>query len=346
MSDKTEPPTPKKIREAREKGQVAKSRELVGAMLFIVIMGMLLGQSDVYAKSLGRLMVVPGELYTMPFNVAVRELGSAALNTSIALLMPLLAAVIITGVAGNLIQTGFLLAFKAMKPDLNKINPGTQLKQMFSVKNLIEFAKSLVKIAVLSVVLYIVIKGGLRDLLMSATCGLSCALAVFGKMLWEVVAITGAVFVIIGAADYFIQYAQHMKELRMSKDEIKREYKEMEGDPLIKGKRKQFHQELMANDTGQRVKKASVLVTNPTHIAIGIYYDAEETPLPVVVAKGEGYLAGVMRKIAEEENIPIMQNVPLARSLNEEARLDQYIPSELIEPVAEVLRWVQGLQRN
>jgi type III secretion protein U len=151
---------------------------------------------------------------------------------------------------------------------------------------------------------------------------------------------------IIAAFDYFLQYRQHMNGLMMSKDEIKREYKEMEGDPHIKSKRKQFHQELLMEDTSGRVRKSSVLVTNPTHIAIAILYDAEETPLPMVLAKGEGYLAERMIAIAKEEGIPIMQNVPLARSLHAEAPVDQYIPSSLIEPIAEVLRWVQSLQEN
>jgi type III secretion protein U len=268
------------------------------------------------------------------------------LNTFFAVLVPLLGAVAITGIAGNMIQTGVLLAFKALKPNLNKINPASQLKNMFSVKNLIEFVKSILKISALTIVLYVVIKGGLRDLLYSATCGLNCALSVAAGMLTKIVSVTAVVFLIIAAADYFLQYSQHMKELRMSKDEIKREYKEMEGDPMIKGKRKQFHQELLMEDTSDRVRKSSVLVTNPTEIAIAVYYNAEATPLPVVTAKGEGYLAQRMIAVAKEAGIPIMQNIPLARSLHAEAPVDQYIPSSLIEPVAEVLRWLQELQRD
>jgi type III secretion protein U len=132
----------------------------------------------------------------------------------------------------------------------------------------------------------------------------------------------------------------------MSKDEVKREYKEMEGNPEIKGKRRQFHQELMNQNTTQRVRKASVLVTNPTEIAVALYYDAEETPLPLVLAKGEGDLARRMIAIAKEEGIPIMQNIPLARGLYADAEVDQYIPSSLIEPVAEVLRWLKTLERD
>ncbi len=347
MSDKTEPPTPKRLREAREKGQVAKSRELVTALLFIVIFAMLLGSREAYVRSLGSLMVLPGDLYTLPFTVAVREVSTATINVAFALMLPMLGAVILTGIAGNMVQTGFLLAFKAMKPDLNKLNPGAQLKNMFSVKNMIEFVKSIVKIAVLGLILYLVIRADLRDLLYSATtCGLNCVVVIGGTMLVQISIYAGVVFLVVAAADYFIQYQQHMKGLRMSKDEIKREYKEMEGDPLIKGKRKQFHHEIMMEDTRQRVRKSSVLVTNPTEIAIAIWYDPEKTPLPVIMGKGEGLLAKRMIAIAKEEGIPIMQNIPLARSLHAEAPVDQYIPTSLIEPVAEVLRWVQTLQRS
>jgi type III secretion protein U len=346
MSDKTEPPTPKKLREAREKGEVAKSRDLVQALLFVVIFAMLLGNNESNMRILGALIVLPSQFYFMPFPVAVREVGTVAINAAFAVTLPLIGAVMLTAIAGNMVQTGVLLAFKALKPNLNKLNPGTQLKNMFSAKTLIEFAKNVAKIMILGVILYGVVKSGLRDLLLSATCGMTCVLGIGSKMLVQILAYAAAVFLIIAAFDYFLQYQQHIKGLRMSKDEIKREYKEMEGDPHIKSKRKQFHHELMMENTRDRVRQSSVLVTNPTEIAIAIYYDSEKTPLPFVTAKGEGALARLMIGVAQEAGIPIMQNIPLARSLHEEAPVDQFIPSSMIEPVAEVLRWVQSLQRT
>ncbi len=341
MSEKTEPPTPKKLREAREKGQVAKSRDFSQALLFSVIAAILLAAAGSYTRSLQDLMVFPARFYTSPFPVALREVGEAALDVALSLLVPMMAAVILTGVVGNVIQTGFMFSPKALKVELSKINPATQIKQMFSVKNLVEFVKSVVKIAVLAVLLYGVIKGGLRDLLLSGPCGLNCVILVTAAMTREIVYTAVAVFFVIAGADYFFQYFQHMKQLRMSKDEVKREYKEMEGDPLIKSKRHQLHQELMMENTTQRARTASVIVTNPTHIAVAVYYRSEETPLPIVVAKGQGFLAQRMIEAAREEGVPIMQNIPLARGLYAESAIDQYIPSSLIEPVAEVLRWVQ-----
>lgn len=341
MSEKTEPPTPKKLREAREKGQVAKSRDLSQAFLFAVIAVMLLSAAGAYSRTLKDFLVFPARFYTSPFPVALREVGEAALDIAISLLAPLMAAVIITGIVANVLQTGFLFSPKALAVELSKINPATQIKQMFSVKNLVEFLKSIIKIGVLGLLLYLVIKNGLRDLLLSGPCGLDCVIQVTGALTKEVVYTTIAIFLIIAAADYFFQYFQHIKQLRMSKDEVKREYKEMEGDPLIKSKRHHLHQELMMENTAQKAGTASVLVTNPTHIAVALYYKSEETPLPLVVAKGQGFVAQRMIEVAQHADVPVMQNIPLARGLYAEADIDQYIPSSLIEPVAEVLRWVQ-----
>jgi type III secretion protein U len=151
-------------------------------------------------------------------------------------------------------------------------------------------------------------------------------------------------YIAIAGFDYFFQKYQHIKQLKMSKDEVKREYKESEGDPQIKGKRKQLHQELMANSNVQRTRKATVVVTNPTHLAIAIYYEEKDNVLPIVIAKGEDHVAKRMIAAAREEGIPVMQNIPLARAIYADVPVDRYIPSDLIEPMAEVLRWVKSLK--
>jgi type III secretion protein U len=345
MSEKTEQPTPKRLREAREKGQVAKSRDLVQTLLFIAILATLLMRNETNAKILGTLMVLPGNLYSMPFLVALRELGTAALSALMVILLPLFGALVLTAIAANVVQSGFLFSLKALVPDLSRLSPAAQLKNMFSAKNLVEFMKSVTKIAVLGIALYVTIRAGLGDLLHSSSCGLGCALLVGDRMLVQVLAVTTVVFLAVSAADYFFQYRHHIKELRMTKEEVKQEYKEMEGDPHIKRKRKELHRELSNQNAAERVRTASVLVTNPTHIAVALYYEAELTPLPTVLAMAEGSLALRMMAIAREENIPIMQNIPLARGLYADAEIDQYIPSALIEPVAEVLRWLQTLER-
>ena len=152
------------------------------------------------------------------------------------------------------------------------------------------------------------------------------------------------VYSIIAFVDYMFQKRQYIKQLKMTKDEVKREYKEMEGDPEIKGKRKQLHQEMVMNDTVQNTKKSSVLVTNPTHYAVALYYDSDSTKLPIVMAKGQDFMAMQMIKAAQEADIPIMRNVALAQELYREAPLKQYIPKDLLKPVAEILIAIQQLK--
>ena len=176
--------------------------------------------------------------------------------------------------------------------------------------------------------------------------GLEGVLQLLEEVLWEVAKYTVLAYVVIAFADFIFQRWQHTKQLMMTKDEVKREFKEMEGDPMIKNKRKQLHQEMVMTNTAEKVRKSSVLVTNPTHRAVAIYYEEGETKLPTITAKGEGILAKRMVEIAQEEGIPIMQNVPLAHDLFDNAEVEQYIPTELIEPIAEVLRWVRQLQQE
>ncbi len=155
-----------------------------------------------------------------------------------------------------------------------------------------------------------------------------------------------AIFIIAAAADYGLERWQYTKGLMMTKDEVKREYKEMEGDPQIKGRRRQLHRELLTNDAVQATRRASAVVTNPTHIAVALRYDRDEAPLPVVLAKGENLIAQQILDVAERYDIPVMQNIDLARALHERVEIDQLIPADLIEPVAEVLRWVRRLARQ
>ncbi len=244
----------------------------------------------------------------------------------------------------NVAQIGPLLIFEPLKPDLSKLSPAQGIKKIFSLKNLIEFVKSVLKVVFLAVLLYQVIKGAIDPLLKLPYAGLSGILELLAPIMKTFAINVCLAYAVVAAVDYFFQKRQHLKGLRMSKDEVKREFKEMEGNPEIKGKRKQLHREMVMHDTVQKTRKSTVLVTNPTHYAIAIVYDEEKTKLPVVVAKGEGLLAKRMIEVAQEENIPVMRNVPLAHALFEQVEMDQYIPTDLLEPVAEVLRWVQSLQ--
>ena len=243
-------------------------------------------------------------------------------------------------------QYGFLLSLDSVKPDLKKINPVEGAKKIFSIRSLVEFLKSTLKVALLSLLVWLTLQGNLASLLRIPACGLDCVAPVSGLMLRQLMLVCAVGFLAIAVADYAFERHQHYKQLRMSKDEVKREYKEMEGSPEIKSKRRQFHQELQSSNLRADVRRSSVIVANPTHVAIGIRYRRGETPLPLVTLKHTDALALRVRRIAEEEGIPVLQRVPLARALLRDGNVDQYIPADLIQATAEVLRWLESQQTD
>lgn len=346
MSDKTEKPTPKRLRDSRKKGQVANSKDVTSTALLIIIFVYLGLSRDFCLKSLIEMICAPGYFYTYGFEEALSNSIALSFMTFIKIVFPLLALVLFTGIASNFLQIGPLLAAESIKPNLNKLNPVGKLKQIFSMKNCIELIKSTIKIIFLSVLLYNLIKNAIDPLLKIPYVGLQGIFDILTPLLKKFAYYVCFAYIAIAVADFVFQRHDHMKKLRMSKSEVKREYKEMEGDPQIKGKRKQLHREMLSEDPGARTKQSSVLVTNPTRYAIAIFYEAERVALPVVLEKGFGARAKIMIKAAQEAEIPIMENVPLAHALYHLAEPEKFIPRELIEPVAQVLRWVQELKEQ
>lgn len=344
--EKTEQPTQKKIRDARKKGQVSRSKDvsstanIIGCLLFLWVM------SRFYLDRMKEFILVSATMSRNPFEDVLQMALTEATTLCGVLILPLLLWVIILGVAANFFQVGGLFAFELIKPDLKKLNPASALKKIFSKKNFIEFLKSILQTAFLLLLFYIVLKGAMPTLYDLPYGGMENVLPTLSTMVKKIVVYASMAFIAVAAVDYFFQKSQLMKELRMTKEEIKQEYKEMEGDPHIKSKRKQLHRELLTNNMLQNVRKSTVVITNPTRLAVALLYDKEETKLPVIVAKGENLLAKRIVEIAEEEGIPVMMNVPLAWDLYEKGQLDAYIPSELIEPVAEVLKWVYRVKQQ
>ena len=341
--EKTEQPSHKRLKESREKGDVAHSKDFTQTLLILALFGYMIGNAPGLIESFGRLMLIPSELTGMPFEVALKTAIDAALKEGVALMLPFLLIVLGIGMFGEFLQVGIVLAFKKIMPSAQKINILANLKNTFSKKNLMEFLKSIAKIAFLTVLVTQVVRDALPELMSVPHSGLAGLQTGVGGMVRTLIVNVAVAYTIIALADFTWQRLQHRKQLMMSKEEIKQEFKEAEGDPHIKSKRKHLHQEMVMQGAVNSARKASVVVTNPTHLAIALYYDPDETPLPLVLAKGEGTLAQEMMKAAREAGVPVMQNIPLARALMADAHLDQYIPSELIEPVAEVLRMVRKL---
>ena len=344
MSEKTEYPTSTKLRKAREDGQVAHSKDFTQTALILALFGYMLSDADGLIKAFSEMMVLPVNVLSMNFEDAVNVVATKLFRDAVRIMMPFLLIVIGLGLFIELLQTGMLFSFKAMMPSAKKLNVITNIKNVFAIKNLMEFLKSNIKIVFLSALLYIVLKDALPTLLTLPQAGLAGVGVAVGILLKVLISNVAVAYTVLALADFAWQRHQHVKGLMMSIDEVKQEYKEAEGDQHIKQQRKHLHQEMMQEGAVHSARKASVLVTNPTHLAIAIYYDKDTTSLPIVLGKGEGTLAARMVVAARESGVPVLQNISLAHALMDTAQLDQYIPSELIEAVAQVLRLVQELE--
>lgn len=343
MSEKTEQPTAKKLRDARQKGDVAYSKDFTQTVLVVAIFGYLLVASGGLLEALAEMILLPAGVLNMNFADAANVVITESLKAAALMILPFLGIVLVLGVFSDALQVGVVLAFEKLKPSGDKLNPLTNLKNIFSKKNLVEFLKSTFKIVFLSILLWLVLRDAFPIMTSIPQAGLAGMGQVLGALIKTLLIYIGLAYTAIALADFGWQRFQHRKQLMMAKEEIKQEYKEMEGDPHIKHKRKQLHQEMQQEGAVQSARQATVLVTNPTHLAVAMHYDADETPLPVVLAMGEGALAERMMRAAREAGVPIMQNIPLARALVEQASAGQYIPSELVEPVAEVLRLLREM---
>lgn len=341
--EKSELPTPKKLRDARKKGEVAKSQEVGSTAVVIAVFAYIWGGWGFIEGQLMTMLEAPIQFMDSPFQEALANV-TGVMATSFALLtVPLLVLVAVMGILGTTLQIGVLFSFEPVKPNLNKLNPQQWFKKVFALNNLLEFGKSLFKIIFLVLLLRWIILDSLDGLIKAPLAGVGGLIAALNDILFRVVAYTAAAYVAVAVVDYLLQRKLHTRKLMMTKDEVMREFKEMEGDPHIKSQRKQIHREMAMNDALSKTKKASVLVTNPTHIAVAIFYKRGETDLPLITAMGQDAIAHRMIEVAAEAGVPVMRNVPLARGLWEQGSEMEYIPSDLIEPVAEVLKWVEEI---
>ncbi len=341
MAEKTEQPTPKRLRDAREKGQVCKSQDVASASI-IIFMFLYLGIAFPYMRrSIERLMLVAMDLIpNQDIQGAMDTLRTVGMDVFVWVGM---APVILAGVVGavaNLCQVGFLAAFESVMPKLDKLSPANWFKNVFSKKNLLEFVKGVVKMGLISFIFYSAVNKHLGEIAALPVAGFDAVISVAGYVLWDICKWMTGLFAAVAAVDYLLQYHMYMGEMMMSHEEIKQEYKEMEGDPIVKSQRKQLHQEMVFGDDEAKVERSNVVVTNPSHYAVALRYVKGQTQLPVVMAKGmDGGAVRIMR-LAERKGIPIYRNVPLARALYGLGTEMEYIPSELVEPVAEVILWL------
>ena len=344
--EKTEQPTPKKIKESRKKGEVFKSKDVIQALLFITAAAVITTGGRAYVSELLDLMkqffqpeIMRG---TMPENAMLTRMAYAW-SKFLILTAPLMGALMIAGAAANFIQVKVLFAPEVIKPKFEKLNPVNGFKNVFfSPNTYIELIKNLIKFTVVFWLLYSAIRGSLRDIVPTAGMRLDQTAALAARLMTGLLFKVGGVFVVLGAADYMIQKKLFMKKMMMSKQEVKEEYKEMEGDPHVKHMRKHLFQQLMHGSVARNVPRATAVVANPTHLAIAIRYDETSMQAPKITAKGQDSLALKIIEIAKEHKVPVIRNIGLAHALID-LEVGHEIPEDLYEAVAEVLNFVYQL---
>jgi len=349
MAEKTEQPTPKKLQDAKKKGQIASSKDATSAATFLVGMSVLL----IFAKSIGTLF---DDLYRLVAN-AIPRVGAESVSTIyetplreavLAIIIgsgPVVAGVVVIGVALSAAQAGLNVTFEPMKPTLNKLNPIEGFKRWFGIKGILEFVKTLIKVAVVLVVGYLAISGSMEDIVRLHWVDMPAFYRIGIGIARQFIMQVGIAFVFVGAFDYMLQRQQWKKQLMMSKDEVKQEFKESEGDPLIKSQRKALHQQMAMQAITHEVPRADAIVTNPTHIAVAIRYEKAAGGAPKVTAKGGGAVAKIIIELAKKHDVPIIRDISLAHSLFV-VEMGRYVPRELYEAVAEVLLFAWRLRQE
>ncbi len=343
--EKTEMPTPKKLRDAREKGQVCTSKDIVSTALLIVLFCLIALCCVLMVEDFTVLISFVGERLGDAPKLSVKEgaLMAAIFICKYTFIFVLVAAIV--GITANVSQIGFLFTLEPLKPNLAKLNPVEGAKKIFCMKNLFEFLKNILKVVFLSYLIYKIILASIPELLTLCYGTIDDIFPCLKLMLKRLAYYTAFGYIVIAVVDRLFQGHNFTKEMMMTKDEVKREYKEMEGSQEVKQAQREFRNEIMNGpDPVPATKKSTVVVTNPTHLAIGIRYNAEEAPLPRIIVAGAGRNAKIIRETALAEGIPIMENVPLAHALWNDGHIEEFIPDDLIEPVAEVLKWVKKLQ--
>ena len=346
MPERTEKPTRRRIEEARKEGQVIKSQELnTAAILFA---GILLLNGP------GRSLISEMEVMIVKTITSIQSLRIADTNikdifledvmTLGPLMIMMLGGFLVTGVFMTLAQTQFLWASKRLNPDLSRLNPLQGLKRIFSGTGLMELFKALLKLVVVGFTAYSFLKSRYQDLLVLCQMDYRSALHTWVDLAISMALRIGMVYLVIAAADYVYQRWKYLRSLRMTKEEVKEDFKRTEGDPLLKGRIRSQQRSIARMRMMANVPKASVIITNPTHLAIAIEYDPENMAAPKVIAKGAHYIAQKIVTLAKEYNIPIVQNIPLAHSLYKQVDIEREIPPDLYKAMAEILAYVYKLK--
>lgn len=344
--EKTEKATPQRRQESKRKGQVAKSPEVPAAL--IMLGGFLL----LYMMA-GSMLEGLTNIYRIHFNQYISwEVNPQTIQTlfeevtfqTFKIMFPFAVIAVVFGILGNYVQIGTLFTTEPLLMKLERINPIQGAKKIFSLRSLVELVKSLMKIAIISTVALTVLWQGKDELFLLSQKSIGHSLTYLGGMTFQVGLAAAISLLVLSILDYMYQKYEFEKSIRMSKQDIKDEFKKSEGDPLIRSKIKERQRQMSMNRMIQDLPQADVLITNPTHFAIALKYDPETMEAPLVIAMGKDHLALKIKEKAKEFNIVTMENKPLARALYHQVDVGDYVPEELFQAVAEVLAYVYRLK--
>ncbi len=352
--EKTEVPTAKKLNDARKEGQVAKSKEIITALMLLALFVVI----KFYIGNLGQQMIecfsefydlfgkiISNSEYGMRM-VDATGVVSLGLTTVLNMIVPFIVLAVVIAILGNALQQKWMVTTKPLQPKLSKISPISGLKRMFNVKQLFEVGKSVAMIAVMSYVIYTTVKDKLGVLYTFYNISLYEALEIVGDIIVDLGIKISAVFLVIGFVDLIYQRHKFKEDMKMTKQEVKDEFKNTEGDPQVKGQIRRRMQQVSRRRMMEALPQADVVITNPTHFAVALKYEANKGQAPVVIAKGADYLAFDIKAKAKEYGIEIVENKPLARILYNNVEIGAQIPPELYQAVAEVLAFVYSLKNN
>lgn len=348
MAEKTEKATPKKLRDARKKGQVAKSQDFPSSFTFVTSVAVVLFLIQYLFSQLAGFIVFIFKNIATPGDLAPR-LGGFLIQSLFIILSASLPVAVITTLVGLLVSflvVGPVFSSEVLKVDLKRLNPITNLKNMFKLKTWIELIKSILKIAGAMLLIYSVIYNSIPEIVATAAAPVLGSAAVFSSFLIKVIIRVGIFFLAVAVFDLAFQKYNFSKDMRMEKFEVKQEYRDTEGDPYLKSRRKQVAQEIAYQEGPSAARRARAVITNPIHLAIALSYDEKVEPAPKIITMGQGPVADKIISYAQEEHIPIMRNVPLAQTLFQKGKIGEYVPEETYEAIAEILQWLKKLEEE
>jgi flagellar biosynthetic protein FlhB len=347
--EKTEPATPKRRQEARKKGQVFQSREITSALVILVGFLIITFFLESFLGRVGNLLKFLLFAYSGAkddvFNtVGIWEIFRHVVSQTALIIFPFVFAVFTIALAATYFQVGFVFTTEPLTLKFERLNPVEGFKRIFSRRALLELFKSTAKVAILFYIMYSFLASQYKGIPMLLDMSVQDLLRYISNLLFGITVRVGVVLVVLGVIDYFFQWREYENSLKMSKEDIKEEFKETEGNPQIKAEVRKRQRQISTRRMMQELKKADVVITNPTHFAVALMYDSEINDAPVVVAKGKDLIALKIKEEAEKLNIPIVENKPLAQALYNSTEVGQMIPPELYQAVAEVLAYVYSLR--